>query len=1256
MTQPHPLTQQVRQLRSRVRRLTLLHGLCWWAVVAVLAALVLGGWDWLVHIQDRGVRWIISAVWWSGVLWTAEKWLLRPLRVPLSELDVAQRIERRFPLLRERLAAAISFLGQREDDPLAGSPQLRRAVVSQSTAALAELPLDDVLQPRPARQAAITAGLVAAMAAALAAADPQSAGLALVRLVNPASSAAWPQKNHLAFKQTVQRLPYGQPLELEIVDAKGGPLPANVWVHFRTHSPGQPAVVEKQLAQFMAGSLLVRREQVTQPLEYRATGGDDQAMPWIELALVEPPELDSLAVTLEYPAYTGWSPAPSEKDIRALQGTRVTMRGTSTKPLRAATLCLESGARLPGRLADDGYSFDLPTGDESLVVEESGSYWFELEDVEGQTGGAETRYEIRAIADLPPTVLLERPDANVYVTPNAEIPLRVVVKDDLAIQQVDLRWQIEAAANPGENTARTEKPAPGDKLATAEQSAPLFTGPALTPAPAPAEAEDEAPQADAGQKSATIEHRWDLAPLKLQPGAQLSMLASAADYVPQTGQSQPRRVLVISPDELQSRLTERQAFILGELNRVLDMQREARNQVRNVHEQAQRVGALRREEVDHLQGAELTQRQVERGLTSPAEGVRAHVAALLADLENNRLEAGDAERQMQAVLDEVGRLERDELPQVQRQLTQALKQSQDQAQPAASIPPAEPGRVAEALQQAGTGQDEVIRTLEQLIGGLQQWDNYRRFHRDLTQLRTQQDRLNQDTAALARETFAKPLKDLSPQQQADLRKLAAQQHELARQFDKVQTRIQSMQQQLADSDPLAADTLADAAHEGAQRGVAGKMRQAASQADQNQLGQAAAAQQQVSQDISEMLDILANRRESELSRLVKKLREAEQQLAGLHERQKGLRKQMEAAAQEADETQRRRQLERLAREERQLEQEAERMARRLQRLQADQAGRSTASASSRMGQSGQQGEQGNGGDAAQQAQQAESDLEQAQQQLAQRRAQAERDLAMEQLAKLEDSLAALAQRETQIITETERLDDLRRQQGRLTRAQAESVQQLSQEQAHLAEETQEFVKRLAQTPVLALALRGAQREMARAADLLDRRLTGADAQAAERSALRRTEQLLAALAPDENPENGPQEEEENAAGEGEGGDTPQQPSYDLAQLKLVKLLQLELNERTAELATQAAGQNALTAEQARQFTALGEEQGQLADLVNDLSKPTAPAPEDNPDQLPTIDPGNDGPPADDGLDALLRDNPLPPAPGGEAPAKPEAQP
>ena len=183
---------------------------------------------------------------------------------------------------------------------------------------------------------------------------------------------------------------------------------------------------------------------------------------------------------------------------------------------------------------------------------------------------------------------------------------------------------------------------------------------------------------------------------------------------------------------------------------------------------------------------------------------------------------------------------------------------------------------------AGKNQDEVIQSLETILGELSQWDNYRRFHREVGQLRRDQEDVNRETAEVGRQTLTKNLKDLDPQQQADLKKIAGRQLELARRFDKIQQRMQRMQGELDQSDPLSAGAIADALQQSREQAVAEQMRRAGAQLQDNQVGQAASGQKQVEEDLQEMLDILANRRESELARLVKKLREAEGKLQTLH--------------------------------------------------------------------------------------------------------------------------------------------------------------------------------------------------------------------------------------------------------------------------------------------------------------------------------------------------------------------------------------
>ncbi|HUT90689.1 MAG TPA: DUF4175 family protein, partial [Thermoguttaceae bacterium] len=998
----HPLRQRIAILRARVRRLVTVYAVSWIVGAVVAAVLVLGLADYLLRFQDRGIR-LISSLAVLGVLaWTAYRYLVVGLTTSLSDVELARRVQRRFPKLGDGLASAVEFLGQSEGDPTAGSVALRQAVIAETTAETDPLDFRDALRSTPALRAALTTTAVCLVALILVVADTLSSRTAVARLINPFGNVAWPQTHHLVLVEPVTRVAKGRAFEVEVVDRRGVKLPSDVRIHYRFENPDGSVAEESEMMRFVdgriaarrengstdprrqGGVMVARREGVSRPFSYRVEGGDDYTMPWIPVEVLEPPALETLSLELIPPDYTGWPSEEADRQIRALVGTRVEISAESTKPLQSAVLCLEGGVKIEGRLTgQDGRRVEA-----EFVVERSGAYWFQLADVEGLTGGSEARWEVRAVPDAPPTLSIEQPAANVFVTPLAVVPLRVAAKDDLAIHRVELKF------------SRSDLPDEGESVLS------LYAGP-----------DRVEPQAGGLSGGAELGHNlvlppylWQLSELGLAPGAQVTFHATATDYLPNTGQSDPRRLVVITPEELTERIASRQASILAELSRVLQMQKQGRGQVGDLEIRLGEVGRFGRLDVDHLRGAELNQRQVNQTLTSPTEGVPMHILGLLADLENNKVDSPDVQRQMHALLDEIDRLDREHLPLVGRELTAAIKSAQValQDRPSGDVPPgpdqeevqpAEPDpAVVNSLAAAGRHQDQVIGSLEQMLDQLGQWDRYRRFHSQISQLLREQEGLRENTKELGSRTLTKGLEDLLPQESADLKILARRQFDLARDLDGIQQAMQRAVAQLRESNPLFAETVSDALRRAQELAISGQMRSAASGIGENQMGQAVGRQEQIVEDLREILDVLANRREHELERLVKQLRDAEAALSEMAEKQEGLRKQIDEAEGLSNEEERRRQLERLSRQQQELQEDADRMARRLERLMAESAGQTVAQAAGKMREAAQSAQQGNCRGASQQAGGAKKDLDEARRQVRERRLEAEVQLALEQLA------------------------------------------------------------------------------------------------------------------------------------------------------------------------------------------------------------------------------------------------------------------
>ena len=147
----------------------------------------------------------------------------------------------------------------------------------------------------------------------------------------------------------------------------------------------------------------------------------------------------------------------------------------------------------------------------------------------------------------------------------------------------------------------------------------------------------------------TIDYRWNLEEFKLLPGTQLAFYAAATDYRGQTGRSELRTLTILAADQLQDLLGQR----LGKISTGVGSPAEtsARNAQRRPHRRTPppQNGRSPATNVDLLQSAEFTQREIARGLTDRDEGVSAIAISNLADLQINRIDNPECARRMQGL-------------------------------------------------------------------------------------------------------------------------------------------------------------------------------------------------------------------------------------------------------------------------------------------------------------------------------------------------------------------------------------------------------------------------------------------------------------------------------------------------------------------------------------------------------------------------------------------------------------------------------
>jgi hypothetical protein len=222
----------------------------------------------------------------------------------------------------------------------------------------------------------------------------------------------------------------------------------------------------------------------------------------------------------------------AERHLEVLAGTEIEMTGAVNKPLSAARILLEGREPIAAAIAADAAGNEQCTfhiAPHDWIASVSGPYRLELTDADG-VAGVVGQWNLRVQPDTPPTATWQRPTDDLYVTPGAVLPIEVLVKDNLSIQRVDLIYDRSDRSEAEREREPTEKPIE------------LYRGP-------------QEPTAVAGDstggrgESRVVDYAWDLSPLKLPVGAQLTIHAEAADYRPATGPTAgPRRITIITPE------------------------------------------------------------------------------------------------------------------------------------------------------------------------------------------------------------------------------------------------------------------------------------------------------------------------------------------------------------------------------------------------------------------------------------------------------------------------------------------------------------------------------------------------------------------------------------------------------------------------------------------------------------------------------------------------------------------------------------
>ena len=1234
---PHSIRAQFEQLHRKIHQLIWLDGLCRGLTLLLVLSLCLISFDWVLNIQDPVIRLFLGLATGGSVIVALWKKLIIPLKTPLTDFDLALKIERQHPSLKDSFSSSVQFENQ-QASPFSGSQQLRQAVMQDAYQRASRINFLELVDTQPIRKIMMLTLLLCLIVASLSILHPHRVILGLHRLILPFSAPDWPQKVELQLldenlvpietgPQNQYQVVEGENFQFFVENRKGNP-PEDLRIEYQIldnqTSLGKPHSERLRIVSVPnpsgqnldlgTGGLLISRKKV----KLRAIGGDDHSMEWLNLVSVPPTTIELQQVKLIPPAYTH---KPIETlpqgigNFKALVGTRVEFKARSNKRLKSAVLRVKDRNPITLTLDENRNQFS-----DSFIIEKPGTYyfWFEVENDQGMKTPSAKPYEITAISDTVPEVYLEKPETDLQVTPTSQIPLTVAIHDDIGIASALIRYQKSSKDETLSRALRTDRE---------NQSFPLPLN------------------SQSSREQMILTHNWNLADLPLAEGDRIIFRAEAHDHYlrdsslndkttdpPELhiGTSISRVLTIVSPQYKSKELTTRHAHLLEELTRVIKDQRLLHTEVKDVQHQLQRVGSARSEEIDTIKQVEMDQKRITSQLFRPRTGLEQRSKELVNELKWNQIDDPTMNQRLSELNTELSELKQTTFPQIQEQITQARKRLQSKKKSnsqktesdlnkpennsnktatnqSANNPP------LAALNLAEQGQQLVINRLDHVLKSLSQWQNTRDLVSELDEQIQQQAEIQSQTEKLAKKTITKSFANLKLQEQADLEKLAARQTQQAENFKSFRNLLDSLSSQPQATTPEDESQKQAAKNFMRKQSIPEDMKQTAEKLKQNQVGQAIQEQQNIQQSMKELKELFENQSPDSTDQLVKKLKQSEQKLNMLKQQQEEILQKLQAAKNTSNQDELKKQLQQLVKQEEELKKKLGQFEQQLKRLNLQQASQSVQRAGNRSAKINKALQKRNLQTAQNQIQESLDDLEQAQRELAQRRKEAEESLAYEEIAKLSTQIKSLIERQEAVIQETMRLEQARLSRGRWSRGQLKSLKQLLEIEQDLKNETISLSMKLEAAPVFRLAFERVIDQLNIAALRLDQRLTDEETLIAERSAKSLLSNLSQIL---DEKSNQDIQQDETQSDQNQNSAPSDQISL-TTQLKLLKLLQANILNRTRSFNNTINPKKALTPEQVQQREALSQEQADLAELSlellarlnQDLSDDSAPSDE-----------------------------------------------
>ncbi|MFH0939295.1 MAG: hypothetical protein V1899_08440 [Planctomycetota bacterium] len=1220
--------QRLLILRGALRRACAFDGLARLVLAVVICALIGILLDYFFFRRDCVINTSFRILMTLGALGALSALIYcriyLPCRVPLSVDDMALSVEREFPQLNDSLISSIQLVRSIADDRAVSAAMIEEVArqASQQSAALDFSRVVKLERVKPIAISAITAvGFLLMLLAVPALQSYLVTGM--LRLFNPLSNAVYPVRTFIHIKgEGKESLVVPRNDSLKIVAVVTGDLPKKAKIYFdygydndggnrefhedrRGFSKGE--IITTVSSDSVNGEKARRFEYEYNPVlasfRFYIEAGDNESNV-VLVRVVDRPELKNFEVAYELPKYieaaewnSGTAVWKHERSLRNVIGAKAHLKGKANKPLKEVMLKLGDAAPAPVAVEEDRFATNI-------MLDTTKDYEFFIADYDGlDNRNNKIRHKIWVIPDQLPKVLWRAPAMDLEVAPAVTVSLALALEDDWGLRKASIKFKrYKAVPAPDVTRAGAQSPAIEMNSSYAEGSFDLDPkvgafGPAA--------------------RKLDIEKDWRLAELGLQSGDIVEYWAEACDWCPDSRKgSDPQlyRLRVLSIEEMKRRLDIERLRLIDDLKAIIQEQESDKKKVDAVKDHLGFGNPFDNSERNRVSEAGVLQEDVRR----KTQSLQNAVISLISRYRANDLDTPDETNR----LDEIGRVLLDnhslKMPDASKNITATATAKEDT------------DRLA-SLKKASAKQSEILADLKSLLDQMQKWaetEELLRLTRELllkqrviTRLTDQsKDHLgNKKPAAMTNDEKGQ-IKALEIEQRDCVTNMAALNVRMLQALAKMQELDKWVAKNINDAIRIAQNS--DATPENPDLAVTGdphpsiedKLR--AAQNDirlkdkeniASDFGIAGSKQRGAETGLERMIIVLSRRREMD-QQLLKDISQTRRELQRILDRQRQLTQKtdniMAEAAKEKD-LGAAEELKRLQDQQKALRDEVLRLQKKLDQLrdktghqnaerasQANQsAGRNQSQAAGRMGQGDQSGTKSAQKDAEQDLQDALDNLDQLDRQMQQQNRN-------EQLFQIEQELKKMLGTQKDVLNRTQDIEKLRGKSDEpLKRGAKLQCKQVFGDQQKLSDSTRVVIKKLEESPVFQWVLQTVRDDMSESAVRLDKEETGVVAQEIQEDVIKKLGELIEALKREQQKKN------RGGGGGGGGGQQPLVPP--LAELKMLKIMQRDVNARTKkideEVARMQGANKSLSKDQKDRLRRAATKEGEIARITNKIA-------------------------------------------------------